>query len=157
MDFHFSQFEILTASGSIFLCLLLICVFSEASGIEDDLATRVTAEVRKQKIVLAGAAADYQAKKQAGAIAAQMWGVTDVENDIAIIGEAGTCQQEIDGLLQGQRVLFRAGRRNHEQGSPACQAPDSSPQRARRARRGTTPAGPGAARRIPADRCPPRR
>lgn len=122
MDFHFSQFEILTASGSIFLCLLLICVFSEASGIEEDLATRVTAEVRKQdlfwvsvdaqgqKIVLAGAAADYQAKKQAGEIAAQMWGVTDVENDIAIIGEAGTCQQEIDGLLQGQRVLFRAGR-----------------------------------------------
>lgn len=122
MDFRFSQFEILTACGSIFLCLLLICVFNEASGIEEDLATRVTDEVRKQdlfwagvdaqgqKIVLAGAASDHQAKQLAGQIASEMWGVTEVDNSIAVIGEAGTCQQEIDELLKGQRVSFRAGR-----------------------------------------------
>ena len=46
----------------------------------------------------------------AGAIASNTWGVTTVANDIAIIGEAGTCQQEIDELLSNQRVSFRAGR-----------------------------------------------
>ena len=122
MDFRFSPFEILTTVGSVFLCLLLISVFNEASDIEEDLATRVTDAVRAQDlfwvavdaqgqdIVLSGAAADYQAKQRAGAIASNTWGVTTVANDIAIIGEAGTCQQEIDELLSNQRVSFRAGR-----------------------------------------------
>jgi OOP family OmpA-OmpF porin len=122
MDFRFSQFEILTATGALFLCLLFVCVFSEASDIEDDLGTRVTNEVRTQdlfwtsveargqSILLTGAAPDYRAKRQAGEIAASVWGVTDVANEIAIIGQAGTCQQEIDDLLQDQRVSFKTGR-----------------------------------------------
>jgi OOP family OmpA-OmpF porin len=122
MDFRFSQFEILTATGALFLCLVFICIFTEASDIEDDLGTRVTDEVRKQDlfwtsveaqgqgILLTGAAPDYRAKNQAGEIAAAVWGVTDVVNEIAIIGEAGTCQQEIDDLLKDQRVAFKTGR-----------------------------------------------
>ena len=33
-----------------------------------------------------------------------------VVNEIAIIGQAGTCQQEIDDLLKDERVAFRSGR-----------------------------------------------
>jgi outer membrane protein OmpA-like peptidoglycan-associated protein len=122
MDFRFSQFEILTATGALFLCLVFVCIFSEASEIEDDLGTRVTDEVRKQdlfwtsveaqgqSILLSGAAPDYRAKTQAGEIAGAVWGVASVVNEIAIIGQAGTCQQEIDDLLQDQRVAFKTGR-----------------------------------------------
>lgn len=122
MDFRFSQFEILTATGALFLCLVFVCVFSEASDIEDDLGTRVTDEVRKQdlfwasveaqgqSIVLSGAAPDYRAKQQAGEIAEAVWGVSEVSNEIAIIGQAGTCQQEIDDLLKSERVSFKTGR-----------------------------------------------
>jgi outer membrane protein OmpA-like peptidoglycan-associated protein len=123
MDLRFSQFEILTFSGCIGLCLLLVCVFNEASGIEEDLAARVTGAVQQQglfwvsvdaqgqKIVLAGAAPDYSAKQRAGQSALAAWGVTEVDNSIITIGsEAGVCQQQIDELLKNQRVSFRAGR-----------------------------------------------
>jgi outer membrane protein OmpA-like peptidoglycan-associated protein len=122
MDFRFSQFEIFTATGTLFLCLVFICIFSEASDIQNDLGARVTDEVRKQDlfwtsveargqdIVLAGAAPDYSAKQAAGAIAEGVWGVVAVVNEIAVIGEAGTCQQEIDELLMSERVSFKVGR-----------------------------------------------
>lgn len=129
MDFRFSQFEILTATGALFLCLLFICVFTEASGIEDDLGARVTEVVRKQNlfwasveahgqnIVLTGAAPDYQAKAEATEIAQSVWGVTGVVNEIAIIGQAGTCQQKIDDLLKGERVAFKTGRAEIDESS----------------------------------------
>jgi outer membrane protein OmpA-like peptidoglycan-associated protein len=122
MDFRFSYFEIFTATGPVFLCLWFICIFSEASSIENDLGTRVTEEVREQNlfwtsveasgqsIMLSGAAPDYQSRKQAGELARAVWGVADVINEIAIIGQAGTCQQEIDDLLKDERVAFRTGR-----------------------------------------------
>lgn len=122
MDLRFSQFEIFTATGALFLCLVFVCVFSEASDIEDDLGARALEAVRKQDLFwagvepqgqmihLTGAAPHYQAKKQAGEIAAAIAGVTSVRNDIAIIGEAGTCQQEIDGYLSRERVSFKSGR-----------------------------------------------
>ena len=121
MDFRFSQFEIFTATGALFLCLVFVCVFSEASDIEDTLGTEVVAAVGKQNlfwlsveaqgqnILLTGAAPDYQAKKQAGDIAVEVWGVSSVDNQIAVIGEAGTCQQEIDGYLNDERVSFKTG------------------------------------------------
>ncbi len=122
MDFRFSQFEIFTATGALFLCLVFVCVFSEASDIEDALGTEVSEAVGKQSlfwvsveaqgqnIVLTGAAPDYQAKKQAGEIATGVQGVSNVDNQIAIIGEAGTCQKEIDDYLNDERVSFKTGK-----------------------------------------------
>lgn|GEM_PF-1006107 len=121
MDLRFSQFEILTATGALFLCLLFVCVFSEASDIEAELGARTLEAVRKQDLFwagvepdgrairLTGAAPHYQAKKMAGDIAAGIDGVVSVENEIAIIGEAGTCQQEIDGYLAREKVTFKSG------------------------------------------------
>ena len=122
MDFRFSQFEILTGAGSLFLCLFFVAVFSEASAIEEELGAAVKAAVSQQDlfwasvepqgqtIVLTGAAPDYAAKKQAGTIAESVDGVTGVENQIVIIGEAGTCQTELDSYLAAEVVTFKKGR-----------------------------------------------
>ncbi len=131
MDLRFSQFEILTGTGALFLCLVFVCVFSEASDIEEELGARALEAVRQQDLFwagvepqgqairLTGAAPHYQAKKKAGEIAASVNGVTSVVNEIAIIGEAGTCQQEIDGFLARERVSFKSGRAElHESSFP---------------------------------------
>ena len=36
MDFRFSQFEVMTTAGSFFVSLLFVCVFVEASDIEQE-------------------------------------------------------------------------------------------------------------------------
>ena len=131
MDLRFSRFEIFTATGALFLCVVFVCVFAEVSDIEDGLGSRVLDAVRKQdlfwtgveargqEIVLTGAAPHYQAKKQAGVIALSVTGVTGVDNQIAIIGEAGTCQQEVDTQMARERVSFKSGRAElHESSFP---------------------------------------
>lgn len=122
MDFRFSRFEILTGTGAAFLCLVFVCLFNEASAIETELGTAaaaavekedlfwVSVEARGQALYLTGAAPDYRARDRAGELAAGIRGVASVENDIAIIGEAGTCQKEIDEYLKDRRVTFKAGR-----------------------------------------------
>ncbi|MEM1436996.1 MAG: OmpA family protein [Pseudomonadota bacterium] len=126
MDLDFSPFEILTGTGALFLCLVFIAVFSEAGAIEDELGTSVTAavaatddtdalfwtsvEAQGQRVVLTGAAPDFEAKQQAELQAAAVDGVTEVRNEIAVIGEAGTCQREFDRYLREERVVFKSGR-----------------------------------------------
>lgn len=122
MDLRFSQFEVLTTTGSFFVCLFFICVFLEASDIEQELGTSATEAVSQQnlfwasvtpsgqEIVLTGAAPDYPSKMKAGEIAAQVPGVTSVDNQIEIIGEAGTCQREFNDFLARERVTFKRGK-----------------------------------------------
>lgn len=122
MDLRFSQFEVLTTTGSFFVCLLFVCVFLEASDIEQELGASATAAVSKenlfwasvtpsgQEIVLTGAAPDYASRKRAGEVAAGVDGVVGVDNQIVIIGEAGTCQNELDSFLARERVTFKRGK-----------------------------------------------
>ncbi len=122
MDLRFSQFEVLTTTGSFFVCLFFVCVFLEASDIEQELGATATEAVSQQnlfwasvtpsgqEIVLTGAAPDYNSKKQAGEIAANVAGVTSVDNQIVIIGEAGTCQHELNDFLAKERVTFKKGK-----------------------------------------------
>jgi len=122
MDLRFTQFEVLTTTGSFFVCLFFVCVFLEASAIEQQLgATAAEAVSREnlfwasvtpsgQEIVLTGAAPDYASRKRAGEIAASVPGVVSVDNRIAIIGEAGTCQKELDSFLAKETVTFKRGR-----------------------------------------------
>ena len=122
MDLRFSQFEVLTTTGSFFICLFFVCVFLEASDIEQELGTTAAEAVSQQnlfwasvtpagqKIVLTGAAPDYNSKKRAGEIAANVAGVTSVDNQIVIIGKAGTCQNEFNDFLAKERVTFKKGR-----------------------------------------------
>lgn len=122
MDFTFSRFELLTGTGALFLCLVFTCTFLEASAIQNEIAASavtaveredlfwVSVEGRGQSLVLSGAAPDYLARKRAGEIAAGVPGVAGVDNQIAIIGEAGTCQHRVDDYLKDRRVTFKAGR-----------------------------------------------
>lgn len=122
MDLRFSQFEILTTTGSFFVCLFFVCVFLEASDIEQQLGAATAEAVSQQnlfwasvtpsgqEIVLTGAAPDYDSQQRAGVIAASMDGVTSVDNRIVIIGQAGTCQNELDDFLAREKVSFKKGK-----------------------------------------------
>jgi len=122
MDLRFSQFEVLTTTGSFFICLFFVCVFLEASDIEQALGATATEAVSQQnlfwasvtpsgqQIVLTGAAPDSASKKKAGEVAAGLDGVTSVDNQIVIIGEAGTCQTELNDLMAREQVTFRKGK-----------------------------------------------
>ena len=67
MDFRFSQFEVLTGAGALFLCLLFVCVFSEASDIEDELGTLTAEAVRKQNLFWASVEPQGQGILRTGA------------------------------------------------------------------------------------------
>lgn len=122
MDFRFSQFEILTGAGTALVCLFFICVFSEVSGIEDALAADVTdkvesedlywssVEVNGQAVAINGAAPDVPAKRAAEQRAWMVDGVVSVNNRIKVIGESGTCQQQLNNYLAKESIQFKTGK-----------------------------------------------
>jgi outer membrane protein OmpA-like peptidoglycan-associated protein len=122
MDFRFSQFEILTGSGTLIVCLFFVCVFSEVSAIENQLATQVkgqvdseelywlSVEVGGQQVTLTGSAPDVPAKKDAERKAQNVSGVSSVTNEIQVIGEAGTCQQQVNDYIAKEKIRFKTGK-----------------------------------------------
>ena len=122
MDRRFSQFEILTGAGTLVLSLFFVCVFSEVSGIENEIGAGVTeavetddlywsaVEVSGQTVTLTGAAPDVPAQKAAARRAASVAGVVEVVNDIKVIGEAGTCQTQLNDYLARETLSFKTGR-----------------------------------------------
>ncbi len=122
MDVNYSPFEIFTTTGAVFLCLIFVCVFSEAKDIEQHLGAQAAAAVAKQdlywvsvepqgqKVVLTGAAPDHQAKMEAEQAAADIWGVSEVSNLISIIGTGNNCQADLDKYLEEGKVSFKTGR-----------------------------------------------
>ena len=122
MDLRFSQFEILTGAGTALVCLFFICVFSEVSSIEDTLAAEVTAQVESddlywssvelngQHVLLSGAAPDVPAKRAAARRAGSVPGVVSIENAIQVIGETGTCQQQLNDYLTKEQIQFKSGK-----------------------------------------------
>ena len=121
-DFRFSQFEIITGAGTLLLCLFFVSVFTEASAIENEVATQVTeavssdelywssVEAAGQRVVLTGSAPDAPAQEAAAQRAWSVPGVTAVDNQISIIGQAGTCQRELDNYLAKETIEFQAGK-----------------------------------------------
>lgn len=122
MDVNYSPFEIFTTTGAVFLCLIFVCVFSEAKDIEQHLGAEaaaavanqdlywVSVEPRGQEVVITGAAPDHLAKADAEKAAAAIWGVSEVTNQISIIGTGGNCQAELDEYLEQGKVTFKSGR-----------------------------------------------
>lgn len=122
LDFRFSPFEILTGSGTLIVCLFFVCVFSEASAIEDEVATSVTqavssddlywssVEASGQDVVLTGSAPDVPARDAALARAMAVQGVASIDNQIKVIGEDGTCQQQLNDYLARERISFKSGK-----------------------------------------------
>ena len=122
LDFRFSPFEILTGSGTLIVCLFFVCVFSEVSSIEDEIGTTVTTAVSSddlywssvaasgQDVVLTGSAPDVKARDAALERAMAVWGVASVDNQIKVIGEDGTCQQQLNDYLSRERISFKSGK-----------------------------------------------
>lgn len=122
MDFRFSHFEILTGAGTLLLCLFFICVFSEASAIENTLAADLSnsieaedlywssVEVNGQSVLLSGAAPDVPAKRSAEQRAWAVAGIISVDNQIQVIGAAGTCQQQLNDYLANETINFKTGK-----------------------------------------------
>lgn len=122
MDFRFSQFEILTGAGTLLVCLFFVCIFTEVSALENAIGAQVTAQVESndlywssvevdgQSITLSGAAPDVPAKRAAEERARAVSGVVALENNIQVIGEAGSCQQQLDDYLAKQPIEFKKGK-----------------------------------------------
>lgn len=134
MEFDFSRFEIVTGTGALFLCLVFVCLFNEASAIQTEIGTAavaavqkedlywVSAEGRGQQVVLSGAAADTGARERAAEVAAGVPGVSGVDNRIAVIGRGGICQAQVDGYLQDRPLTFKTGTPELSTGSLAVLA-----------------------------------
>lgn len=122
MDLRFTHFEILTINGAIFLCLVLVCIFDQATDIQEDIGERVSqaigagnllwsgVEVAGQQVVLTGAAADPASRGQAVAAARSVWGVSRVVDHIAVVDGMEDCQARLDAALDDGRISFKAGR-----------------------------------------------
>lgn len=104
------------------LCLGFICVFSEASAIEEEIGTSAASVVQAgdlywsavepngQGVVLTGAALDLPAREAAAMRAEQIWGLTRVVNEIRVIGSQGACQQDLNAQLSIEPIRFKSGR-----------------------------------------------
>jgi OOP family OmpA-OmpF porin len=111
---------IVVGTGSLFL-LIVACAAFSVPRIEADLESQVVAakdkanlfwanvEVDGQTVVLTGTAPDYLSRGRAGDLARIIWGVTEVDNRIRLLGESGTCQQEFDTFLAKEQVEFAEG------------------------------------------------
>ena len=131
MDLRFSQFEILTVVGSLFLCLVFVALFVEAPDIQEDIAVEAAAAARQQnllwagleahgqRLLLTGAAADADARGQAEAAVRAVPGVTTVVNLVSVVGALGGCQNAVDAHLADRPVTFQAGRQELSDGGMA--------------------------------------
>ena len=108
---------VLTGAGSLLL-LIVACAAFSVPRIEAELGDQVndakdkadyfwaTVEAEGQHITLTGTAPDYVARQRLVEFARMTQGVTRVDNQILLVGESGTCQQEFDGFLATQQIEF---------------------------------------------------
>ena len=108
---------VLTGAGSLLL-LIMACAAFSVPRIEAELGDQVndardkadyfwaTVEAEGQHITLTGTAPDYVARQRLVEFARTTQGVTRVDNQILLVGESGTCQQEFDGFLATQQIEF---------------------------------------------------
>ena len=106
-----------TGAGSLLL-LIVACAAFSVPRIEAELGDQVndardkadyfwaTVEAEGQHITLTGTAPDYVARQRLVEFARRTQGVTRVDNQILLVGESGTCQQEFDGFLATQQIEF---------------------------------------------------
>jgi len=106
-----------TGAGSLLL-LIVACAAFSVPRIEAELGDQVndardkadyfwaSVEAEGQHITLTGIAPDYVARQRLVEFARLTQGVTRVDNQILLVGESGTCQQEFDGFLATQQIEF---------------------------------------------------
>ena len=98
--------------------LLVACLFIEAGQIEEDLAGQVeeyasqsgfdwlSVKAEGQNLILSGSAPHFGDRRDALEYAENIWGVNVVTNNILLLGEYDTCQQEFDRYLSVGSIEF---------------------------------------------------
>ncbi|MFW6093266.1 MAG: OmpA family protein [Pseudomonadota bacterium] len=134
MELDFSRFEIATGTGALFFCLVFVCVFVEASTIENGIAMAVVealedeplhwvgVEVHGRSLQLTGAAPDAAARERALRAAAAAPGVGTVRDGLAVIAGAGACQRAVNAQLDARPIRFKSGRAELARSSHAAVA-----------------------------------
>jgi outer membrane protein OmpA-like peptidoglycan-associated protein len=113
-----SRLQVVHSGVGSLLLLIVACAAFSVPRIEAELGDQVndardkadyfwaTVEAEGQHITLTGTAPDYVARQRLVEFARMTQGVTRVDNQILLVGESGTCQQEFDSFLATQQIEF---------------------------------------------------
>ncbi|MBV1904557.1 MAG: OmpA family protein [Pseudomonadales bacterium] len=124
MDVQNSPKMMISIGASIFIVLLCACLIIEASHIEKDLKSQLeqfatqsnidwlTVEADGQNLVLSGNAPVFGDRNNVVEFAENIWGVAQVTNNIQLLGQSNTCQQEFDRYLSVGSIKFNSGGSN---------------------------------------------
>ena len=116
---RWTPFEIITGTAAAFLAIVFACVLLEAGRIERGFAARAVqaleaaglywfaVEPSGRRLIVSGGAVDAAAAESAAARVAEVSGASAIENRIAAIGAAGSCQQKLDAARSGEPITFR--------------------------------------------------
>ena len=115
-----SIFASITTGAAAYVTIAWVAVHTVIPQIEADLIERsevivtsdelrwVTVDAREQSLTLNGLVPSYNDARAAVQMAANMWGVTQVEDRMTVVGTTGACQQEIDTILGQEAIQFKS-------------------------------------------------
>ncbi len=114
------RFNIVATGVSLFVCLVWMTVSNAAPAIEEELlaATKritaegedlswVTAELDGQHLILSGYVPDNNALQLAQQSAEATVGISSIENNIKLVGTAGSCQHSLNDALSREKIQFK--------------------------------------------------
>ena len=113
-----SVFPVITTGLAAFVSLSWVTIFTAIPEIEADLVERVSklkeredlqwveVSASGQDIVVGGHVPSFHARAQAMTFARQTDGTSEVEDRLTVVGTRGSCQQDIDEMLNREHVRF---------------------------------------------------
>ena len=113
------RFNIIATGVSLFVCLVWLTVSNAAPAIEGDLkdATQqitaggkdlkwVDATMDGQHLTFTGFVPDTQALQRAQEMAEATAGITEISNQIKLVGTDGSCQHSLNDAIQREKIQF---------------------------------------------------
>lgn len=117
-DIQISPLAMVGVGCAILGALLAACLFIETGQIEADLVGQVeeyagqsgfdwlSVEADGQNLILSGSAPYFVDRRDVAEYAENIWGVSEVINNILLLGESNTCQLEFDRYLSVGSIEF---------------------------------------------------
>ena len=117
-----NKFYIFAVGLSAFVVLVWLAVGNAAPAIEEQLASVASetiggaealqwaeTSVDGQTVALTGYVPDHQAQEQAQELAAAIPGITQVDNQLKLVGVSNNCQDEFNHMLSDEKIQFQVG------------------------------------------------
>ncbi len=114
------RFNIIATGASLFVCLVWITVSNAAPAIEEELTeatSRIPAEGKDlswveatldgQNLTLTGYVPDTSALQRSQQMAEATAGISTIENNVKLVGTAGSCQQGLNDALSREKIQFK--------------------------------------------------